>query len=186
VVYDESMSDVLDLRNLPEEEVPGVEPAPEEVALLSSAPDELSWDAHAPLSPRAWRRHYIALGTAGIVGTGVAVWQSSWLVFATLAVCLGTWELVERFSRPMSVSITSRGISMDGHHYPHTGLTSFDIHRLPDGSHQLSVHTDSWRMPRLRIPLSAVDPHLVHRVLSQHLPEGDHPLPFYERWLRKD
>ena len=190
------MSNILDLRNPPEEEleeaeveaeaeVPDVDPTMEEPVFLSSVPEELSWEGHAPLSPSAWRRHYIALAAVAVVGVGVAVWQSSWLVFATLAVCVTTWEITERFSRPMSASVDSRGITLDGHRYPHATLTSFDIHRMQDGNHYLSVHAESWRMPRLRIPLGSMDPNVVHGVLSQHLPEGDHPVPLYDWWLRK-
>jgi len=180
------MSDVLDLRNLPEEAIPEETPEPADDTTSASAQDELSWEAHAPLTPRSWRRHYIALGATALVGVGVAFWQASWLVFASLAVGLATWEITERFSRPMAVRVDARGITMDGHTFSHASLTSFDIHRMPDGTHQLSVHAESWRMPRLRIPLGSVDPHLLHDVLSRHLPESEHPVPLYERWLRKD
>jgi len=182
VVYDGPMSDVLDLRNQPESDIT---PAHSEEEDVTSEPT-LAWEAQTRLSSRAWRRHYWAVGTVGAVGAAVAFWQASWLVLATLAVCLGTWELRERLVHPTAVSIDRKGITVNGHSYPHAALRSFEVHRMPDGSHELSVHTESWHMPRLRLPLGDTDPQEVHVTLSRFVPEGEHPVPFYDRWLRKD
>jgi len=182
VVYDGGMSDVLDLRNTPE---PDIIPAASEEP-RGSAEGTLAWEAQTRLSSRAWRRHYWAMGAMSVIGAAVAFWQSSWLVLATFAVCIGTWELRERLARPISVSIDHKGLVMNGHSFPHATLRSFEVHRMPDGSHELSVHTESWHMPRLRLPLGDTDPQEVHATLSRFVPEGEHPVPFYDRWLRKD
>ncbi len=196
--YDTAMSDVLDLRK----PSPAGEPAqsdepveledPEEAELseasnipnLSSA--VISWRAHHTLGSAARRRHYLLMGALGALGAGVAVWQASWLVLVTLLVCLATWELHERMAHPTAVSVDHRGVTVDGHFYPHASLSSFQVHRMPDRTHVVSIKTDSWTMPRLVLPLGDTDPFEVHTALSQHVPEGEHPVSFYDRWVRRD
>lgn len=187
--YDTLMSDVLDLRNPPREEEPAQSEEPEESATVPSpepTPTAITWSAHHALGPAARRRHYILMGVLGAVGAGVAFWQASLLVLFTMVVCLATWELHERMAHPTAVSVDHRGVTVNGHFYPHASLSSFQVHRMPDQTHVLSIRTDSWTMPRLMLPLGETDPFEVHDALSQYVPEGEHPVSFYDRWVRRD
>ncbi len=178
------MTDVLDLRKSSEpEEAQAPEPAAEPEVPLTA---ELAWRAQHRLGPAARRRHYILVAVLAAAGAGVALWQASWLVLVTMIVCLATWELHERMAHPTAISIDVRGVTVNGHFYPHATLSSFQGHRLPDSTHVLSIKTDSWTMPRLVVPVGTADPFEVHETLARYVPEGEHPVSFYDRWVRRN
>jgi hypothetical protein len=202
------MSNVLDLKNPPEanaddttdvvtpvEALTISEPSNlatlgfDELAALTlagtSAPRTIAWEAHHPLSGTARMRHYYLLGALVIVGGAIAFWQSSFLVFVVVLLGAGALEVKERWGKPTSVAIDEQGIAIDGRHHPHADLASFDVHTMPDGTVELSLHTSKWHAPHVRLPLGDQDPAQVRTVLAQYVPEARHPIPLWDYLIRK-
>jgi hypothetical protein len=124
------------------------------------------------------------MGVLAAAGAGVAWWQASILTFIVVALGLATWEIRERFARPITAQLDAGGLTVDGAHYPTARLTSFDIHRMPDGTNELSVATTAWHARHLRIPLGSLDPDQIRAVLRRGVPEEAHPVPLLDWWLR--
>ena len=160
---------------------------PERAATLTDAdvPDELAWDAHAPYSAAArTRRHWLSWGLVG-AGLVTAVIASSWSTGLVVLAGIGAWTLWERLGGPSKVRIGARGVTIDGHHTPHANLASFDMHQLRDGSRHLSLRTHARLARYIHIPLGEQDPDDLHDFLSRFIPEENHPVPFWEWWMRK-
>lgn len=181
------MTNLLDLKNPPPEEPIETADEPVEGANLVGflGPTEVAWEAHDVLSDKARQRHYYVLGGFAVLGGLVAFWQSSWTTFLVVFFGIAAWELKERLTQPVNVHIHDRGVTINGHHYEHAQLTSFDIHRMQDGSHVLSLLTDQWHVPHLRLPLGEQDPLVVRDVMRQYVPEATHPVPLFEWLIRK-
>jgi hypothetical protein len=205
-VYTCDMSNVLDLKNPPEasaEDTTDVVTPVEaltvarsdsandlnELAALAlsatAAPRTIQWEAYHPLTGNARRNHLILLGA--IVGAGalIALWQSSITVFLVALVGAGALEARERWSKPTRVSVDQHGIAIDGSNRQHADFASFDIHRMPDDTVELSLHTTKWHSPHLRLPLGEQNPDDVRAVLTQYIPEGRHAIPFLDYLIRK-
>ena len=145
----------------------------------------IAWEADHTLQGGAVRKHYILLGTLAAVGGLVALWQASLTGFLVTLAGIGALEARQRWSKPMRVAVDEHGIGIDGHHYPHADLASFDIHTMPDGEMELSLHSARWHLPHLRLPLGAQNHEEVRVVLSQYIPEGRHPIPLLDYLIRK-
>lgn len=171
------MANVLDLKP--------TAPEPEPSSELFTVPDiePVEWKAHHPLPSRA--RRYALMGTLALVGAGVAWWQTSALTFVVVLLGLATWEISERYARPITVHLDEGGLTVDGERYPATRLSSFDIHQMPDGTSELSIATTAWHSRRLRLHLGEQDPEHVRAILSGIVPEEEHPIPLLDWWLRK-
>lgn len=163
------------------------QPALEEsdIGEFLSIPEEISWEASHPLPEHAASRHLLSMGALALAGALVAWWQSSILVFLAVMIGLIAWWLQERHGQATSVRIDRTGLWLNGTHYPHAQLTSFDIHRLPDDTAVLSIKTNRWMTPHMHLPLGQQDPREVHTMLLQYVPEERHPMSLVEWWLRK-
>jgi hypothetical protein len=148
-------------------------------------PEEVQWEAQNPLPSHARSRRYAFMGMLAVIGAGVAWWQASALTFVVIFLGLATWEVRERFARPVAARADERGVTIDGTLYPATRLSSFDIHRMPDGTHELSIATTAWHAQRLRLPLGDQDPEQIRAVLARIAPEEEHAVPLLDWWLRK-
>lgn len=170
-----------------QEEVTDEEQGEESSDILSEllAPTEIAWEAHNPLSGEGRRRHYIVLALFMLVGGLVSFWQSSWSTLLVIASGIGMWEMRERFQKPVRVHANSQGLAINGNRYPHAQLASFDIHRMPDSTHELSIYFSSWHAPSVRLPLGTTDPIQVRAVLQQYIPEESHTIPLIEWYLRR-
>jgi hypothetical protein len=191
------MTNVLDLKHpelTPEHVV--AEPVPnQELATANqflalglnalAGPEALEWEAHHPLNEQSRYRHYVALAGFVVVGGAVSIWQSSVFTFITVALALVAWELHERFSKPVRVRVDERGVAVDGRYYPHTALTSFDLHRMSDGAVELSLATRQWHSRMVRLPLGDQDPTAVRGLLLSYLVEEEHPIPLVDRLIRR-
>lgn len=210
MVYNSDMTDVFDVRH-PEEPSPslveGFVPEPDEsnqpepvqaltvqdnllpveFASLPTliGPAQLEWEAHHPLSPSQYRRHYLVLGALGVIGGAVALWQASIMTALAVAAGLGALEIRERHSTAVKARIDEQGIAIDHHRYEHTELASFDVHRMPDGTHQLSLKTHLWHSPRITVPLGTQDPHGVRAVMLNYVLEQRHGVNLLDWWIRK-
>ncbi len=187
------MANVLDLKN--------PEPAPTEpidapplegledatIAGVSAPidPPQAQWEARHVLSERGRYRHYVALAGFAFAGGMVAWWQSSWLTFLTILLGLAAWELHERLGKPVRVLVNERGVNVNGRQYPHATLASFDLHRMPDDTVELSLATREWHWQRLRLPLGQQDPEEVRVALSHYVVEEDHGVPLIDWLIRK-
>ncbi|MCC6934475.1 MAG: hypothetical protein IT406_02150 [Candidatus Yanofskybacteria bacterium] len=186
------MSNVLDLKN-PEtinDEAVGAETAAPESGSASVfaglvAPRTISWEAHHPLQGRAWQRHYMLMAGLVFLGGAVAWWQSSIAVLVVTFLGAATWEIRERFSRPVRVAVDERGVDIDGRRIAHAHLSSFDLHQMPDDTVELSLRTGRWYIPHVRLPLGAQDPEEVRAVLSQYVIEDEHPVPVLDAFIRR-
>lgn len=190
------MSNVLDLKN--PEPVSGDESTtadvmtPEVVSADAVPPSfngfaaqAIAWEAHHPLQGRAWQRHYMLMATLVFIGGAVAWWQSSVAVMIVTLLGAATWEIRERLSRPVSVAVDGRGVEIDGRRIAHADLASFDIHRMPDDTVELSLQTRRWHIPTLRLPLGEQDPQEIRAVLSQYVVESEHPTPLLDVFIRR-
>lgn len=202
------MSNVLDLKNPPEasaddttDVVTPVEAltvsGPSAPALMgldeltaltlaaTAAPRTLEWEAHHPLSESARRRHYYLLGALVVIGGVIAFWQSSFLAFVAVLLGAVALEVRERFGKPVRVAIDERGVAIDGRHHAHADLASFDVHTMPDGTVELSLHATKWHAPHMRLPLGEQDPAEVRTVMSQYVPEDRHAIPLWDSFIRR-
>jgi hypothetical protein len=151
----------------------------------TAAPRTLAWEAHHPLSGNARMRHYYLLMGLVAVGALVAWWQASFLVFMVVLLGAGALAVREHWGKPTSVAIDEHGIAIDGRHHAHADLASFDIHTMPDGTVELSLHTSKWHAPHMRLPLGEQNPDDVRSVLLQYVPEGRHTIPLWDYLIRK-
>lgn len=149
------------------------------------APRTIAWEADHTLQGTARRKHYILLGGLAVFGGLVALWQASLTGFLVVLAGAGALEARQRWSKPVRVAVDEHGIGIDGHHYPHADLASFDIHTMPDGEMELSLHSGRWHIPHLRLPLGEQNHEEVHAVLAQYIPEGRHPIPLLDYLIRK-
>lgn len=190
------MENVLDLKESKpgdaNEAPPEVQEAPEALApvdadLLDVAltAQSLSWQAHHPATASATTKRYLLSGALVLAALIVSLWQSSWLTLVAVMIGVVAWHVRERLSRPVTVDISEHGVAVDGNHYPHTDLASFDIHQMPDQTIELSLKTRHWHLPQLRLPLGEQDHEEVKAVLSQYVLHERHPIPVIEYWLRK-
>ncbi|MEK7638073.1 MAG: hypothetical protein AAB375_01435 [Patescibacteria group bacterium] len=206
------MSDVLDLKNPTERggasatttdiatpvealTISGPEPAHadnmtiDELAALTLsatiAPRTIAWEADHTLQGAARRKHYMLLGAFAAVGGLVALWQASLTGFLVVLAGAGALEARQRWSKPVRVAVNEHGIEVDGHHYPHVDLASFDIHTMPDGAMEVSLHSGRWHVPHLRLPLGEQNHEEVRAVFAQYIPEGRHPIPLLDYLIRK-
>ncbi len=185
------MSNVLDLKNpqaMPEE----AEDAPMDVEALTALamasampPKAIAWEAHHPLSHASRRRHYSILGVFVAIGAAVAWWQSSPLVLLAVVLGTGALEVRERWGGPVRVAIDDHGVIIDGRRHPHASLASFDIHMMPDGTKELSLHSSHWYLPHMRLPLGDQNPDDVHAALLQYIPKDHHAIPLWDSFVRK-
>jgi hypothetical protein len=198
-VYTYGMSNILDLtRPIPE---PEPEVVQDEEALAGAAfsddaygvaddtfvpaPALIEWQAQRELAATVHRRRFMTMGLAAVAGIGISWWQASPMVFLVVLIGIATWEVRERFHVPTSVRIDASGVTIDGTHYPHAELTSFDIHHMPDDAMELSIATTQWHLKHLRVPLGSQDPDEVHALLSMHIPLERHTVPVVDWYLRK-
>lgn len=190
------MNNVLDLKNLPDESVDGAtdiavpaEESPEGVdaAALAgfSAPRTIAWEAHHPLAGTAQRKHFILLGALVGVGALVAWWQASIMVFLVALVGAGALAARERWSKSTHIVVDEHGVCVNDRRFAHTDFASFDIHRMPDATVELSLHTTRWHLPHFRLPLGSQDPAAVRTVMMQYIPEARHAIPFLDYFIRK-
>lgn len=149
------------------------------------APRTISWEADHTLQGTARRKHYILLAALTAVGGLVALWQASFTGFLVILAGVGALESRQRWGKPVHVAVDEHGIGIDGHHYPHADVASFDIHTMPDGAMELSLHSGKWHMPHLRLPLGEQNHEEARAVLSQYIPEGRHPIPLVDYLIRK-
>lgn len=152
---------------------------------FADIPETISWQAIRAVSEAAHHRRHIIIVAIAVFGSVIALWQSSWLTFLAIALALATWEIAERFVHSSKASLDQHGLVLDGRHYTHTELASFDIHRMPDEAFELSLKTRHWHIPHLRIPLGEQDPEEVYALLSQYVANERHPVPLLDYWLRK-
>jgi hypothetical protein len=212
LLYTCRMSNVLDLKNPTENDGdPGTttdiatpvqaltisEPGPvrtnamtiDELAALTLsatlAPRTVSWEADHTLKGTAVRKHYIVLGALAAVGGLVALWQASLTGFLVVLAGVGALEARQRWGKPVHVAVDEHGIDIDNQHYPHADMASFDIHTMPDGEMELSLHSGRWHSPHLRLPLGGQNHEEVRTVLSQYIPQGRHPIPLLDYLIRK-
>lgn len=202
------MSNVLDLKNPPEANIDDTTdvvtpiealtvsepnmPVPmglDELTALTlaatAAPRTIAWEAHHPLTGTARQRHYYLLGGLVFVGALIAFWQSSFLVFAVVLFGAAALEAKERWSKPTNIAIDEHGVAVDGRHHAHADLASFDIHTMPDGTVELSLHTSKWHAPHMRLPLGEQDPVEIRTVMAQYVPEARHTIPPWDYFIRK-
>lgn len=177
------------LTHLPSEE-PIIEAMPQvrdfdTDAMMLDLPTTASWTAHHPLVGEARKRHFIV--SMSIVGIGIliAIWQQSFVPFFVLLFGAAALELREHFGSPISVSVDHRGVEIDGQRHEHASFSSFHIHRMPDETLELSLQSEKRFLPHFRLPLGDQDPHQLHAVLSQYIPEGDHKIPLVQYFIRK-
>jgi hypothetical protein len=151
----------------------------------TAAPRAISWEADHALQGPAVRKHYALIGALTVVGGLIALWQSSLTAFLVVLAGAGALEARQRWSKPVQVGVDEHGIEIDGHRYIHADVASFDIHAMPDGINELSLHSAKWHMPNLRLPLGDQQPDEVRAVLSQYIPEGRHAIPLTDYLIRK-
>ena len=186
------MSNVIDLKD----QQPGTTPVevvsaevvddlPESILASSDIPTSVAWTAHHALLGEARKRH--ALFSAGIVVLGllISLWQWSPAAFIVLLIGAGVLELREHMSKPTSVAVDEHGVRIDEQRYPHAAFSSFHIHRMPDDTLELSLKSEQRFLPHVRLPLGAQDPHQLHAVLTQYIPEGEHKIPYVDYYIRK-
>jgi hypothetical protein len=149
------------------------------------APRTIAWEADHTLQGTARRKHYMVLGALAAVGGLVALWQASVTAFLVVLAGAGALEARQRWGKPVRVAVDEHGINIDGHHYPHADVASYDVHTMPDGAMELSLHSGRWHMPHLRLPLGEQNHEEVRAVLSQYIPEGRHPIPLLDYYIRK-
>ena len=147
--------------------------------------ENIEWEAHHALPNSARRRNRMAMAGLAALGGVVALWQSSWMVLVAVASGLAAWEAHERTARPFPVRLGPRGLTVGDTHIPHARLGSFDVHRMPDGAHELSLRTDRWFQRYLRVPLGDADPDAVRAFLAANVVEEQHPVPLLEWWMRQ-
>lgn len=176
------MSDLLDLKNI---ETDKFEEPLKEVEVFSAIPEEVSWESVRTVSELAHKRRHILIAVIAVLGTIVAIWQSSWLTFFVIALGLMAWEVADRFTYPIKASADHQGMTLNGRHYPYGELTSFDIHKMPDEAYELSLKTNHWHIPHLRIPMGEQDPEEIYALLSQYVLNERHSAPFLDYWLRR-
>lgn len=184
------MTNILDLKH-PDPAAPA-EPAAIEfdgdaLALDAGAligPESLEWEARGTLTPNGRYRHYLTLTGFAIVGGAVSFWQASWFTLLVIVLGLAAWELQERLGKPVRVRVDERGVHLDGHRYPHSELTSFDVHEMADGTAELSLATRRWHSAHLRLSLGEQNPNDVRSLLARHVPEEQHGLSLVD-WLIK-
>jgi hypothetical protein len=169
----------------PEEAVGASEQADTGLFGITLAAQSLSWEAHHPASLSASNKRYLFSSGLVLLAAVVAYWQSSWLTLVAVLIGVSAWDVRERLSRPVAIDITEHGLSVDGHHYSHAELVSFDIHQMPDQRIELSLKTRRWSLPHLRLPLGEQDHEEVKAVLSQYVLHERHAVPRIEYWLRK-
>lgn len=204
------MDNVLDLKNPPETDTPTTTDIAtpveafavgesgsarsggmtiDELAALTlsatTAPRTIAWEADHTLQGAARRKHYILLGALTAFGGLVALWQTSLTGFLVVLAGVGALEARQRWSKQVRVAVDEHGIEIDGHHYPHADLASFDIHTMPDGAMELSLYSGRWHIPHLRLPLGEQDHEEVRAVLTQYIPEGRHSIPLLDYLIRK-
>ena len=148
-------------------------------ALLASTmlPVAVRWEAQHALVGAARQRHLYLLAGLLVLGALVAWWQASVVVFLVVLAGVAALEVREQWGGPVQVAIHEQGIEVDGRTFAHADFTSFDLHRMPDDTVELSLHTNRWHIPHLRLPLGQQDPGEVHAVLTQYLPQGRHSVP---------
>jgi len=149
------------------------------------APRTVAWEADHMLKGAARRKHYILLAALAGVGGLVALWQASLTGFLVVLAGAGALEARQRWSKPVQVAVDEHGIVIDGQRYPHADLASFDIHTMPDGEKEVSLHSARWHTPHVRLPLGEQDDEEIRAVLAQYIPEGRHPIPLFDYLIRK-
>ena len=180
------MSTLLDLKNIePVEEEQELEPEVDDSPSFLAVPETVSWEAIRVVSDVVHRRRRMIIAVVAVLGAIIAFWQSSWLTFLAITLGLGAWEISDRYIHPVRASLDQHGLMLDGRHYAHTELTSFDIHRMPDEAYELSLKTKHWHVPHLRIPLGEQDPEEIYALLSQYVTNERHAVPLLDYWLRK-
>lgn len=153
--------------------------------LLAGVADAVAWDAHHVLEGASLRKHYLLLGALVVAGGLVAYWQSSVSAFVVAVAGAAALEARNRWSRPVQVAIDQHGVRLDGSEYFHADFASFDIHTMPDGKYELSLQSQKWNSPHLRIPLGEQDPEYVGLVVSRYIPRGRHRIPLLEHLIRR-
>ncbi len=148
-------------------------------------PTATEWTAHHPLQGSARKRHMLFSGLIVLLGVLISLWQRSPAAFIVLLIGAGVLELREHMSKPMTVGVDDRGIKIDDHRYDHASFSSFHIHRMPDDTLELSLRSDQRFLPHLRLPLGQQDPHQLHAILTQYIPQGDHKIPLVDYLIRK-
>ncbi len=169
----------------PVDEVPEATLAAADLLDATNFSTSAAWTAHHPLTGAARRRHtMLAVGIAA-AGLLISLWQRSPSAFIVLLIGAGVLELRQHMSKPTSVTVDHRGIEIDEQRYDHAAFTSFHIHRMPDDTLELSLKSEQPYLPHLRLPLGQQDPHELHAVLTQYIPEGTHKIPITDYFIRK-
>ena len=161
------------------------ESIPDATLAALQAPSSLQWTAHHPLTGDARNRHMFVSGAIVAFGALISLWQRSPAAFLVLLVGAGVLELREHMKRPTTVEVDHRGVTVDDQRYEHASFTSFHIHRMPDDTLELSLRSEKRFLPHLRLPLGQQDPHQLHAVLTQYIPEGEHKIPLVDYFIRK-
>lgn len=151
----------------------------------SHSPKTIAWDADHTLQGNARRKHYYMLVALVVAGGLIALWQTTLTGFLVMLAGVGALEARQRWGKPVTVAVDEHGIEVDGTHYPHADVISFDIHTMPDGAMELSLHSGRWSMPHLRLPLGDQNHEEVRAVLTQYIPAGRHPIPILDYLIRK-
>ncbi|MFA6407959.1 MAG: hypothetical protein WCW36_00575 [Candidatus Paceibacterota bacterium] len=77
-------------------------------------------------------------------------------------------------------SLTDAGLMIGDELHPFEKMLSFSVLEDIEGEFPpiLSIKTENWHSPHLRVPLAGVDVDLVYAYFLHHVDEGDHPHTF--------
>lgn len=207
-LYNESMTEILDLRkNKPEEEkhhpqrpeVSYASAKQEPVTIIKEVQVPVAMPvAEEPLLPRffEWEATIfhtasksnlnIAVGVLFATGLGIYFIQHDIMLPAIFGLSALTMLLHgHRSPSQEPVTISEVGVTWaDTTHY-YRNLASFWIEYQPDGIKELILKTKKWYAPHIKIPLEDQNPVHIRALMAEYLPEEEHEYSFTDHLIRK-
>jgi hypothetical protein len=150
--------------------------APHDMLVASHSKDVLlAWRAPEFEVLERDRKWYLYTALILLVIVSYAIWTNS-LVMAITFILIGVvgYIYVEKEPRVLDFMITEDGVAAGKEIYDFENLKSFWIFYEPGGLKAISLHTKSYLLPFVHIPIPNQDPVKVREILLDHLGEEKH------------
>ena len=135
-------------------------------------PEQLRWRA-VPLERRLSPLFLLGLVACALVAM---ILERNFLFAGIFIVGAFAFFIIgQRRPKPLTIELTSTGLSLDERMYPFRALKSFWLHDFDQGQSFVTFQQARWYLPYVRVPLhSQQDPAQVQGFLLQFLPQDEH------------
>lgn len=135
----------------------------------------LSWRAPEFEMLERDRKWYFVITAVLLFIVSYAIFTNS-LLMAITFIMIGVvgYIYIHKEPRTLDFKITVEGIVVGKEIYEFEGLKSFWIFYEEDSIQVISLHTSSYLLPYVHIPIHDQDPALIRKIILEYLPEEKH------------